>query len=142
MKKNRRAHKRFQDLRCVFGFLPPLWGKVRMGGSRPGTFCVPSCTGGPLTLSLSHEGRGNPYSKGRVSALSWDWCPTWLPFSWALLLFVGMFVWVPWTQAQVIDRIVATVDDEPITLQELRTFGKLPGQRSLFLPQEGVTGMS
>ena len=142
MKKNRRAHKRFQDLRCVFGFLPPLSGKVRMGGCHPGTFCVPSRTGDPLTLSLSHEGRGNPYSKGRVSALSWDWCPIGLPFSRALLLLVGMSVYVPWAHAQVIDRIVATVDDEPITLQELRTFGKLPGQRSLFLPQEGVAGMS
>ena len=59
-----------------------------------------------------------------------------------LLLFLWLCGWVPYSHAEVINRIVATVDDEPITLQELRTFGKLPGQRSLFLPQEGVAGMS
>lgn len=45
-------------------------------------------------------------------------------------------------QAEVINRIVATVDDEPITLHELRSFGKAPGQQALFMPQGGAAGMS
>jgi len=54
MSHNLRANKGFQALRRAFGFLPPLRGKVRMGG------CYDtSSAGGPLTLSLSREGRGN-----------------------------------------------------------------------------------
>ncbi|MBI3300791.1 MAG: peptidylprolyl isomerase, partial [Deltaproteobacteria bacterium] len=59
-----------------------------------------------------------------------------------LLLLTVLFISTIPAHAEVIDRIVATVDDEPITLQDLRTFGKLPGQRGLFLPQEGTAGMS
>lgn len=59
-----------------------------------------------------------------------------------LLLFVSLCVWVTYARAEVINRIVAIVDDEPITLQEVRTFGKLPGQRGLFMPQGGLAGMS
>jgi peptidyl-prolyl cis-trans isomerase SurA len=54
-------------------------------------------------------------------------------------------VWVgtwSYAQAEVLNRIVATVDDEPITLHEVRSFGKAPGQRALFMPQGGAGGMS
>src|SRR5713101_5547860 len=44
----------FQTLRNALGFLPPSWGKVRKRGCRG-----LSTTAGPLTLSLSHEGRGS-----------------------------------------------------------------------------------
>ena len=61
------------------------------------------------------------------------------------LFFLSMAIWM-WTlsfaQAEVINRIVATVDDEPITLYELRSFGKAPGQQGLFMPQGGAAGMS
>ena len=59
------------------------------------------------------------------------------------LLCVAMWMWMlsP-SQAEVINRIVATVDDEPITLHELRSFGKVPGQQALFMPQGGAAGMS
>ena len=58
MGHNLSTQKGFLTLRSAFGFLPPLRGKVRMGG----------CHGyrtadGPLTLSLSREGRGNPWPK-------------------------------------------------------------------------------
>jgi peptidyl-prolyl cis-trans isomerase SurA len=58
-------------------------------------------------------------------------------------LFVAVWGWT-WSsvQAEVLNRIVATVDDEPITLHEVRSFGKAPGQRALFMPQEGPAGMS
>lgn len=59
-----------------------------------------------------------------------------------LLLFVGILVSTQ-GQAEVVNRIVATVDGEPITLYELRSFGKGPGgQRNLLGPQEGTAGMS
>ncbi len=45
-------------------------------------------------------------------------------------------------QAETINRIVATVDDDPITLQEVRAFGKVPGQRPLFMPPEGAANMT
>jgi len=37
-----------------FLFLPPLWGKVRMGG------IMATALPAALTLFLSHKGRGNP----------------------------------------------------------------------------------
>ena len=43
---------------------------------------------------------------------------------------------------ETINRIVATVDDDPITLHEVRSFGKVPGQRALFMPPEGAANMS
>lgn len=61
------------------------------------------------------------------------------------IFFLSMAIWM-WTfsfsQAEVVDRIVATVDDEPITLYELRSFGKAPGQQALFMPQGGAASMS
>src|SRR5215510_989451 len=58
-------------------------------------------------------------------------------------LSVMAFTWsIFFAEAEVIDRIVATVDDEPITLYELRSFSKEPGQRALFMPQGGAAGMS
>jgi peptidyl-prolyl cis-trans isomerase SurA len=60
----------------------------------------------------------------------------------ALLLSVMVWGWLPSTaHAEVLNRIVATVDDEPITLYEVRSFAKSP-QRALFMPQEGAAGMS
>lgn len=59
------------------------------------------------------------------------------------LLSVAIWVWMlSLVQAEVINRIVATVDDEPITLHELRSFGNAPGQQALFMPQGGAAGMS
>lgn len=59
------------------------------------------------------------------------------------LLSVAIWVWtLSVAQAEVINRIVATVDDEPITLHELRSFGKTAGQQALFMPQGGAGGMS
>ena len=62
--------------------------------------------------------------------------------------FLSLTMWL-WTlsfaQAEVINRIVATVDDEPITLRELRSFGKAPGQQgqqAMFMPQGGAAGMA
>jgi peptidyl-prolyl cis-trans isomerase SurA len=59
------------------------------------------------------------------------------------LLSVVVFVWGDaFAETEMINRIVATVDDDPITLYEVRSFGKVPGQRALFMPQEGTAGMS
>ena len=62
------------------------------------------------------------------------------------LLSMAIWMWTfSFSQAEVIDRIVATVDDEPITLYELRSFGKAPGQQgqqAMFMPQGGAAGMS
>jgi peptidyl-prolyl cis-trans isomerase SurA len=58
------------------------------------------------------------------------------------LLIVWILVWATNSDGEVINRVVATVDGEPITLQELRTFGTLAGQRAMLMPQEGVGGMS
>jgi peptidyl-prolyl cis-trans isomerase SurA len=56
---------------------------------------------------------------------------------------VGTCVWIIPSHAEVINRIVATVDDEPITLYEVRNFGKGPdGQRNLLMPEGGAAGMS
>ena len=53
---NLRREDSSQALRCALGFLPPLWGKVRKRGIEgAGT------ADGPLILSLSHEGRGDPW---------------------------------------------------------------------------------
>jgi len=52
---------------------------------------------------------------------------------------------LPFAQAEVINRIVATVDDEPITLHEVRAFGRAPGQQgqqAMFMPQGGAAGMA
>jgi peptidyl-prolyl cis-trans isomerase SurA len=62
-----------------------------------------------------------------------------------LIFLLVATVWVgtrSYAQAEVLNRIVATVDDEPITLHEVRSFGKAPGQRALFMPQEGAGGMA
>jgi len=45
----------FQALRHAFGFLPPLWGKVRKRGIYGSSTALR-----PLSLALSHEGRGDP----------------------------------------------------------------------------------
>ncbi|MGE0685074.1 MAG: SurA N-terminal domain-containing protein, partial [Candidatus Binatia bacterium] len=59
------------------------------------------------------------------------------------LLSVAVWVWMlSFAQAEVVNRIVATVDDEPITLHELRSFSNAPGQQALFMPQGGAAGMS
>lgn len=60
-----------------------------------------------------------------------------------IFLSVLLFTWMASPgQAEMINRIVATVDGEPITLYELRTFGKLPGQRSPFIPPEELAKLS
>jgi len=51
---NLRREDSSQTPRCALGFLPPLWGKVRKGEIEGS-----STAAGPLTLSLSHEGRGD-----------------------------------------------------------------------------------
>ena len=58
------------------------------------------------------------------------------------LLFVVAFVWVTNSHAEVLNRIVATVDGEPITLNELRTFRQQASQQAMLMPQEGIAGMS
>lgn len=59
------------------------------------------------------------------------------------VLSVVISVWLLTSaQAEVINHIVATVDDEPITLHELRSFRDFPGQQGLFMPQGGAAGMS
>lgn len=60
-----------------------------------------------------------------------------------LLLSVGILASVASSRAETLNRIVATVDDEPITLYELRTFGKgAGGQRNMMVPPEAVANMS
>lgn len=59
-----------------------------------------------------------------------------------LLLFAGLWVCVPYGRAEVINRIVATVDGEPITLYELRSFSNFAGQRSSFMPPEALKNLS
>jgi peptidyl-prolyl cis-trans isomerase SurA len=63
-------------------------------------------------------------------------------FSWVIGLFLLSFAVATWSDAEVINRIVATVDNEPITLRDVKAFGKLPGQRGMFTPPEGMAGMS
>jgi hypothetical protein len=50
-----RAYTNFQTMRQAFLFLPLLQGKVRIEGCHG-----LSTAAGPLSLSLSHTGRGNP----------------------------------------------------------------------------------
>jgi peptidyl-prolyl cis-trans isomerase SurA len=45
-------------------------------------------------------------------------------------------------RAEVINRVVATVDGEPITLHELRAFRQQARQLATLLPQEGIANMS
>jgi peptidyl-prolyl cis-trans isomerase SurA len=59
-----------------------------------------------------------------------------------ILLFAGLLVYVPSGRAEVINRIVATVDGEPITLYELRSFSSFAGQRSSFMPPEAMKNLS
>ena len=59
-----------------------------------------------------------------------------------LLLFAGLLVGAPSGRAEVINRIVATVDGEPITLYELRTFSTFAGQRNSFMPPEAMKNLS
>lgn len=60
-----------------------------------------------------------------------------------LLLVMGMLVFATQGRTEVVNRIVATVDDEPITLYELQNFGKGPGgQRDLLGSQGGGAGTS
>lgn len=55
--------------------------------------------------------------------------------------FVLLFVGALRGHAEVVNRIIATVDGEPITLHELRSFSQLAGQRGLLMP-ESTAGMS
>lgn len=50
--------------------------------------------------------------------------------------------WATSGRTEVLNRIVATVDGEPITLHELQSFKKQAGQQGLFAQQEGITNMS
>jgi len=60
-----------------------------------------------------------------------------------LLLSVGILACVAQSHAEVLNRIVATVDDEPITLHEVRNFTKgAGGQQSMMIPQEALAKMS
>jgi peptidyl-prolyl cis-trans isomerase SurA len=60
-----------------------------------------------------------------------------------LLLSVGILACVAQSHAEVLNRIVATVDDEPITLHELHSFAKgTGGQQNMMVPQEALAKMS
>ncbi|MGH9427429.1 MAG: peptidylprolyl isomerase, partial [Terriglobia bacterium] len=60
-----------------------------------------------------------------------------------LLLSVGILACVAQSHAEVLNRIVATVDDEPITLHEVRNFTKgAGGQQSMMIPPEALAKMS
>jgi len=60
-----------------------------------------------------------------------------------LLLSIGILACVAQGQAEVLNRIVATVDDEPITLHEVRNFTKEGGgQQNMMIPQEALAKMS
>lgn len=67
--------------------------------------------------------------------------PLWL-LSFFLLVCLWLLGWATSGRAEVVNRIVATVDGEPITLHELQTFKKQAGQQGLFAPQEGIASMS
>jgi len=59
------------------------------------------------------------------------------------LLSVGILACVAQSHAEVLNRIVATVDDEPITLHEVHNFTKGTGsQQSMMIPQEALAKMS
>jgi peptidyl-prolyl cis-trans isomerase SurA len=60
-----------------------------------------------------------------------------------LSLVVGMLASVTPSGAETLNRIVATVDDEPITLHEVRSFAKgSGGQQSMMVPPEAAANMS
>ncbi len=59
-----------------------------------------------------------------------------------LLLFVWLLVGTPYGRAEVVNRIIATVDGEPITQYELRTFSSFAGQRGSFMTPEGTGKLS
>ena len=60
-----------------------------------------------------------------------------------LLLSIGILACVAQSHAEVLNRIVATVDDEPITLHEVHNFTKGTGsQQSMMIPQEALAKMS
>jgi peptidyl-prolyl cis-trans isomerase SurA len=60
-----------------------------------------------------------------------------------LLLSVGILACVTQSQAEVLNRIVATVDDEPITLHELHNFTKgAGGQQNMMIPPEALAKMT
>lgn len=51
-------------------------------------------------------------------------------------------VWPVSARAEVINRVVATVDGEPITLHEVRAFRQQARQLATLVPQEGIANMS
>ncbi|HJY81238.1 MAG TPA: peptidylprolyl isomerase [Candidatus Binatia bacterium] len=59
-----------------------------------------------------------------------------------LLLFAWLLVGIPCGRAEMINHIIATVDDEPITLYELRTFSSGAGQRNSFMTPEEMGKLS
>lgn len=60
----------------------------------------------------------------------------------ALLFSFAVFGWTLQTQADVINRIVATVDDEPITLYDVANFRKGgSGQQGMMMPPEGPANL-
>lgn len=55
--------------------------------------------------------------------------------------FVGAWTF-SFAHAEVLNRVVATVDDEPITLHEVRALAKSPAQQAMFLPPGGAANMA
>jgi len=64
MGHNLRTNDAIEVLRGILGFLPPLWGKVRKRGCHGSSSAVD-----PLSLSLSHEGRGDLWPTGQEKRL-------------------------------------------------------------------------
>ena len=61
----------------------------------------------------------------------------------ALWFSLSVLGWALQAQAEVINRVIATVDDEPITLREVATFRKGAGnQQGMMMPPEGPAHMS
>ncbi|MBM4256040.1 MAG: hypothetical protein FJ147_09100 [Deltaproteobacteria bacterium] len=60
-----------------------------------------------------------------------------------LLLLVSLSVlgWVGQTQAEVVNRVIATVDDEPITMHEITAFRKGGAQGMMMPPQGNVANL-
>lgn len=59
-----------------------------------------------------------------------------------LLLSLVVLGWTLQTQAEIINRVVATVDDEPITLYDMTNFRKGgSGQQGMMIPPEGPANM-
>lgn len=60
-----------------------------------------------------------------------------------LFLSLAVFGWTLQAQADVINRVVATVDDEPITLYDVTNFRKGgSGQQGMMVPPEGPANMA